>query len=502
MKINFFLIIIFFSISVNGFSQVNYVWTHSPDDLTENDLFGTSVSMSNDFMFVGASMADDAYLGEDVGVVYVYKNNGTDWSQHQKLQPWYQTNDVYFGNAVSMFGNYAIVGAYYDSYNEQYEGSAYIYYLNEGTDEWFAVSILLPEGDTEADLFGYEVSITEEYAAVCALFDDASGAITGAVYVFGKDEGGQDNWGLIKKIVPASTFTGLNFGHSLAFQNDTLYVGAPGDNTNGDYSGACYVFFKDQGGINNWGEIDVLFAEDASYEDNFGSEIYINQNFLAIGAPNAGDTSPGEGAVYLFEKNEGNWLPSQKISSSISQLGSKFGISVAYSQNMLFVGAPETDNIYENDGQVYVFEQNLGIWNQTLTLNNPNSGINDYFGNAVSVNNNSVFVGTPQNTEVSVTGATGAILEYEIVPSNIYTIGNNKIKIQIFPNPTSSYIQVQSLNSDIQNIVLMDLSGKVLQNISNPLSLQTLSLTNYSTGIYMLKIKTQNSIIVEKIIRY
>ena len=488
----------FFQLS---FSQVIFVNLHFPDDPGANDLFGNSMSISGEYLFVGASLSDDAYLGEDCGAVYVYRNSAG-WGQTQKLQPWYQTNDVSFGNSVSVFGNYAIVGAYYDSYNEIYEGSAYIYYLNSGTNEWFAATILLPSGDTEGDLFGYDVVITDEYAAICALFDDESGAISGAVYLFGKDTGGTDNWGLVKKIFPDSPTGGLNFGYSIALKGDTLFVGATGDNTSGDYCGACFVYSKNEGGSNNWGSIDVLYADDANEYDNFGSKVYVDDNYLIIAAENAGVSNPGEGAVYVFEKNvSGFWEQQAKISSPLPEASSKFGSSITVAQGLVFVGASQEIGTYSNEGQVYSFSKSADTWSELTILYNSNSGENYYFGKSIASYESSVFVGVPQNTESSNSGLNGLIYEYYIDLSGVKTVDSNVFSV--YPNPTSGMLNINIVKGqelDIAEIEIINVTGKVIYRKSRMPELQQIDFSSFGSGIYFLRVIVQKRIFIEKIV--
>ena len=54
------------------------------------------------------------------------------------------------------------------------------------------------------------------------------------------------------------------FGSSAALWGDTLVVGAPLDDELRTDSGAVYVFERDQGGADNWGEVrKITVAESA-----------------------------------------------------------------------------------------------------------------------------------------------------------------------------------------------------------------------------------------------
>jgi len=87
--------------------------------MTEGDGFGYSVSLYKNYALLGAPFKDD---GE--GVAYVFKRCGTNWIKDGKLEasdgiPW-----INFGYSVSIYGNYALLGAP-DAYWGT--GSAYVF---------------------------------------------------------------------------------------------------------------------------------------------------------------------------------------------------------------------------------------------------------------------------------------------------------------------------------------------------------------------------------------
>ncbi len=69
--------------------------------------------------------------------------------------------------------------------------------------------------------------------------------------------------------------------------------------------------------------------------------------------------------------------------------------------------------------------------------------------------------------------------------------------ISIYPNPTSNYIRIATKNTVIKNIELFDNLGKqiIAKTISNKLDLR-----NYKSGIYFLKVSTDNGSITKKIV--
>jgi hypothetical protein len=91
-------------------------------------------------------------------------------------------NDL-FGYSASISGDYAVVGAFYDDDNGGRSGSAYVFERNAvGT--WGQVARLLPTDGASLDNFGVAVSISGDYAVVGAYADDDNGLSSGSAYVF------------------------------------------------------------------------------------------------------------------------------------------------------------------------------------------------------------------------------------------------------------------------------------------------------------------------------
>jgi len=61
-----------------------------------------------------------------------------------------------------------------------------------------------------------------------------------------------------------------------------------------------------------------------------------------------------------------------------------------------------------------------------------------------------------------------------------------ELSVNIYPNPSSDYVYVQSKTSERYHLTLMDSSGKVLQSIPNT---DKIIITSYPKGIYYLVIK-------------
>jgi len=149
-------------------------------DGAADDRFGSSVSISGNVALVGAELDDDK--GTDSGSAYVFRWNGSSWLEEQKLLASDGAGSDYFGSSVSISGNVALVGAYLDDDNGTYSGSAYVFRWNGSS--WVEEQKLLASDGAADDRFGDSVSISGDMALVGAFWDDDNGTDSGSAYVF------------------------------------------------------------------------------------------------------------------------------------------------------------------------------------------------------------------------------------------------------------------------------------------------------------------------------
>ncbi len=74
------------------------------------------------------------------------------------------------------------------------------------------------------------------------------------------------------------------FGSSVAVSGDTAVVGAFNHDDISSNAGSAYVFQRDAGGIDNWGEVKKLLASDAAFNDSFGISVAISGDTAVVGA--------------------------------------------------------------------------------------------------------------------------------------------------------------------------------------------------------------------------
>lgn len=134
------------------------------DDAVNDDQFGYDVAVDGDTIVVGAHRHDVA--ADKSGAAYVFVRDGNTWRQQAMLSASDGGQWHYFGGAVDVRGERALVGAAgVDGVTDLNLGAAYAY--GRSSRDWTEQLTLVPEGPTE-EHFGDSVSFGDTYAAIGA----------------------------------------------------------------------------------------------------------------------------------------------------------------------------------------------------------------------------------------------------------------------------------------------------------------------------------------------
>ena len=320
-------------------------------DGTANDTFGYSVSLDDDTIVVGALFDDVNDVTYSTGSAYVFVRTGSAWTQQAKLSPGDVDSLDYFGCAVSVDGDLALIGSYWDRTRR---GSAYIFARNGST--WTQQAKLIdPDGRSEDNL-GLHVSLSGTTALVSALSDDDLGNASGSVFVF-TAEG--TTWSQQAKLHASDGSQFRYFGSGVSLSGNTALIGASGGSGDSTYAGAAYVFTRTG---STWTQHSKLQASDASAEDFFGSSVAIDGNIAVIGAER--DSISGatySGSAYVFQFNGTSWQQQTKLTNNSVAAFDFFGAAVAISGDTALVGANGDDGVglsgsaAPDQGSVHVF---------------------------------------------------------------------------------------------------------------------------------------------------
>ena len=373
------------------------------------DNFGISVSIDGDTAIIGAPGDDDN--GQWSGSAYIFECNGTHWTQTEKLTPKDGAEYEDFGISVSIDGDTAIIGAYEDNDNGQWSGSAYIF--QKHGDSWLQQAKLTANDGENFDFFGISVSIDGDTAIIGAPGDDDNGQWSGSAYIF---ECNGTHWTQTEKLTAKNGEEVDNFGVSVSIDGDTAIIGAPGDDDNGRNSGSAYVFKRGVTALTTnpkqWIQEAKLLSSDGEKVDNFGVSVSIDENTAIIGAPRDDDNGQCSGSAYIFENEKNNWKQKEKLTPMQGAKYEYFGISVSIDTDTVLIG---TDNDFiQGSGSAYVFKENGSIWDQKAKLTAKNGEAVGDFGVSVSIDGNTTIIGAPGDNDKGTNSGSTYIFRSEI----------------------------------------------------------------------------------------
>lgn len=312
-------------------------------DGAAGDAFGYSVAVGRETILVGAPQHDEN--GPASGAVYAFERRGNAWTEVARFAPADARAGAGFGYAMALDGEQLLVGA--PSHGLSTPGRAYLYgrdpsvpggwslefdftsedpttALEFGQDVALAGSVLavsgarssvVPYSDTYVvhvrehrgrgprgwvesarldsptgtrDIFGWELSLEGGRLAVAAPAEtDLATFQIGAVYLYGREASG---WRLEDRLAfPTRPGESLFAPEEVDLRGDWIVTG----------SGDLFVFGRDVGGENAWGEVARLVVEEGS-DGAFGLETSLEGDSLLVGAPGRYDLDdPGE--VYVYD---------------------------------------------------------------------------------------------------------------------------------------------------------------------------------------------------------
>jgi hypothetical protein len=269
--------------SLEGPGLWELVKTITAPDGAEGDAFGSSVAVKSNVLFAGAPGDDDG-ASVDVGAVRLFERNagGSDnWGESAVFRPDAPAGGERLGAALAMEGQYLVAGAPGDPA----AGSSGFAVVYRSTNDWNPVSTIESATPQPGDEFGASVAIAGDLVVVGAPgFDGDAGSDVGSASAFGRNVGGQYNFGLLAAPAPSAPQPGARFGAAVATTGLLVHVGVPGP---AGSPGVVEVLGRDEGGADAFGRLTTLTAPDGATEGELGSAVAASQTSVLVGAPAA-----------------------------------------------------------------------------------------------------------------------------------------------------------------------------------------------------------------------
>ncbi len=348
------------------------------DDGTPEAWFGSAVAIAGNIALVGAKNAS-VNGQQSQGAVYVFRKTSGVWTQVQKLVASDGAAGDQFGSAVALFGSTAIITAPLASIDDKiWQGAAYVFTCTD-TFAWSQRQQLLAKGGAAFDTFGVSVAMDAKHAFIGSGGSTHAGQqIPRRVHIYRQgSRGTSTHWTGIQLFdSPLPDDPTSSFGASLAVSGDLAVIGARAANVDGKV-GQGMIFVCGHSG-KRWRMTDKLTASDGAARDNFGVSVAVHENTILAGAPGATiDGNVSQGAAYVLRKARHEWKQQQKLTASAGPGLGLFGASVSLTSNTALVGAYAANNYR---GAAFLFRKQGRAWVGTDKFTASDGAPGDVFG--------------------------------------------------------------------------------------------------------------------------
>jgi hypothetical protein len=459
-----------------------------PIDGQVNDGFGHSVASDGNYLVVGAP-----YNSFNPGYASLYEKIGGVWTEKTKLQ----ASDGYpgqlFGYSVSISGDFILIGAWGDDQIGSQAGTAYIFKRDSATGNWTETQKLFASDSSVYSYFGYSVSLLGDRALIGAPRYFGDSVETGAAYIFKWND---TIWFEEAKLVPQNGVgNGQTFGNSVSIYSDYAIIGAADDEGLGTNPGAAYIF-RNNG--SNWIQQAKLNASDISLNHKFGYSVFIYEDYAAVGSINALTASGG--AVIIFHRNDTTWAEEAIIEGSSDFSPIDFGFGVSMDGDYLVVGAPDEKTNGNHSGCAYVFKRDGLNWTEQAKLLASDGIEDDNMGCSVFIEGDQIFSGAfKQEADGLYCGAVYVYTGFATnisEPDNPALPENISLK-QNCPNPfnPSTTIEFNLPNTSIVTLKVFNILGEVVTTlVADRLAAgnhkYTWDTTGLAGGIYFYRLES------------
>ncbi|MEL6593260.1 MAG: T9SS type A sorting domain-containing protein [Bacteroidota bacterium] len=282
--------------------------------------FGRSLSLSDNRLLIGAAGDELDANGQnqidDAGAAYVYEYvSGQGWTFLQKIVASDRGDNSFFGQTVSLSGDYLCVGAPNHTLdpltNPLIEGGqVYLFEYNASTLQYEEVQKLRDQTAASLGKYGQDLSLWQDRLMIGKTnesdFDGNFVSRGGAVEYYERQSGG--SWQFVQELRPSVQRMDAFFGR-VQLQGDIALIGAYGEAYGQDMAdsvaggGAAYIFVRSPQG--QWLETDKFAPNDRARFDEFGQVVALSGQDAIVGSPFAAVDSAlfDAGKLYAYQRD-------------------------------------------------------------------------------------------------------------------------------------------------------------------------------------------------------
>jgi hypothetical protein len=374
--------------------QVAMVKANLSDQRSHTD-FGTAIAVSDGVLLVGAPSEDEVGFSADHGAAYVFRHDGYDWVQEQRLlvPDLPALANASFGSSVALTPNRAIIGAPMvgANYDTDFNGAVYAFTYDPMLTQWVLEHTFQDQPLRDGADLGSALAFSDDTLLVGAPLDRT----LGSARFYTRSEG----WSLRAALYrpTADGGPGKLLGISVATSGGFTVTGQPGDVMwESDLIGSVYVYENDGAALRTklvapaWAVMpgEDYFDVRRNYGSAVAAEVTDGHGIIAV-------TSTAGVFVYRVSPTEIVLEALLEVGLGSTYLPFLPTLAVAISGETIAVGHHDEVSGDKTVGAVHIFAKEGTAWRRQVLLR----GTEDYggFGTSVTVDGNTAVIGAPAN---------------------------------------------------------------------------------------------------------
>jgi len=488
--------VLFISLFAIITTEINaQIWTQIGSDINgeaDYNYSGKSVSLSSDGTIVAIGAPENDGIPFKSGHVRIYQNNNGTWTQIGEDIDGEASGDE-SGTSVSLSsdGSVVAIGApKNDNENGGYAGQVRIYENISGT--WTQIGSDI-DGEVNGDYSGSSVSLSSDgsIVAIGARYNNGNASASGHVRIYQNIDG---TWTQIGADIDGKSADDY-FGSSVSLSSDGSIIAIGATDYEG-FGGPGYVqIYENISGT--WTQIGSDIEGEASGDGSGGSvSLNADGSIIAIGAGLNDGGGNYSGHVRIYQYIEGIWT---QVGSDIDgeSEGDLFAnVSLSKDGSIVAIGGRGCDVNGIGSGQVKVYKNIEGEWNQIGFAINGQAAF-EYTGTAVSLSHDGSVLAIGSDGANSLSGKVSVYR----MQSNTGIKDLAELGISVYPNPTNGFVKLIFAENHVNKLKVLDITGKTVFEETEVQQNETIDLSNYSTGIYVITVETEKGSFTSKIIK-
>ncbi|MGB0649472.1 MAG: hypothetical protein ACPGQT_01020 [Rhodothermales bacterium] len=342
-----------------------------PDSLG-SVFFGGAVAIDGDWAIVGAT--GDDRCGLNAGSAWVYRLDGSSWKATQRLEPSVCEEGAFFGKAVALDGKRIAVSAFRTFIGRAISNHVYVFELED--DVWTQTARLSSPDRDASGPFASSIDLDGDRLLITSAGDASGSGANGKGFVFRASD---DEWSLESTLVSPLPLGSGTLGTSAAM--DGRWAVVSGSTYSRQQPGFVAVYRRDG---DAWSHHTTVRGVDGFFID-----VDIRDDLLLIGESRGG--SQGSGSANLLRFRDDEWQRLVTLRPKSPYAAGAFGTRVALGNDVVLVSGfdEQLELDFNVDQVVYVIESSRDGWRQRRVIDVGESA----FGAAIALDRDKALIG-------------------------------------------------------------------------------------------------------------